>query len=284
MAPSRVVLLTGVGRGLGRVMALALLEGGHRVILSSTDQKTLDEVAAESGAGDRVATIRANLAQGGEAERLAEEAQKVFGPIDVLVNNAGIGIDTLRENYMENPMNFWEASRAQIETFFAINTISPMILAGRLAPAMVERGWGRIVGNTTSLDTMLRMPLYGGSKAGQEAELSVMAHNLAGTGVTANVLVPGGATGSRMTDRVGMARSEVFPDTIMAAPILFLASDDSDGFTARRILANRWDTALAPKEAAAKASDVIAWTGFGIQGVQPASSRGLFRRDSGVGG
>ncbi|MGE0230530.1 MAG: hypothetical protein AB7S46_01970, partial [Flavobacteriaceae bacterium] len=126
--------------------------------------------------------------------------------------------------------------------------------------------------------TMLRMPLYGGSKAALEAELSVAALTLAGTGVTANVLVPGGATGSRMTDRTGLSRADVFPDTIMAAPIAFLVSDEANDFNARRVLANLWDTSLPPKEAAAKASDVIAWTGFGIQGVQPANAGAIFQR------
>ncbi|MGE0233728.1 MAG: SDR family oxidoreductase, partial [Flavobacteriaceae bacterium] len=156
MASSRTVLLTGGGRGLGRVMALSLLGAGHKVILSSTDKTSLEEVARESGAGERVATITANLSQSGEAERLAEEATKFFGPIEVLVNNAGVSADSLRDNYLANPLKFWEATREQIEKFFAVNSIAPMVLAGKLAPAMIERGWGRIIGNTTSLDTMLR--------------------------------------------------------------------------------------------------------------------------------
>ena len=68
---SRVVLMTGGGRGLGRVMALALLGAGHRVVLSSTDRTSLEAVAAESGAGsDRVATIVEDLGVAGGAERL----------------------------------------------------------------------------------------------------------------------------------------------------------------------------------------------------------------------
>lgn len=280
----RIVLLTGAARGLGRIMALTLLKAGHRVVLSSMDRAALEGVAAESGAGpDRVAIITADLSQRGEAERLADAASAAFGPVEVLINNAGIGIDTLRADYMSNPYNFWEADRAKIDLFLAINTISPMILAARLAPKMIDRGWGRIICNTTSLDTMLRMPLYGGSKAAMEAEVSVMAHNLAGTGVTANVLIPGGATVSRMTERLGLPVDQMFPNTIMSAPIEFLVSDLSEGFTGRRILANRWPTEKPPLEAAAVASDVVAWTGFGAGGVHPQATRQMFRRDSGVG-
>jgi 3-oxoacyl-[acyl-carrier protein] reductase len=72
-----------------------------------------------------------------------------------------------------------------------------------------------------------------------------------------------------MSDMAGIPRDVLFPDTIMAAPMSFLASDQSNDFTGRRILANRWDTSLPPCEAAAKASDPVAWTGYGTQGVLP---------------
>jgi hypothetical protein len=58
----------------------------------------------------------------------------------------------------------------------------------------------------------------------------------------------------------------------MAAPAVFLASRESDDFTARRILANRWQAALPPRDAALAASDPIAWTGIGTPGVQPAAA------------
>lgn len=268
---SRVALITGGGRGLGKVMALALVEAGHRVILSSTDQASLEETASESAAPERVATIVANLDKPGEAERLAEEAEAVFGQVDILFNNAGVSVNILRTDYLQKPFKFWEADRAVIEKFFAINSVAPMVLSIRLAPAMVERGWGRIISNTTSLDTMLRFSLYGGSKAALEAETAVWANNLADTGVTANVLVPGGGAGSRMTDDVGLPRELVLPPEVMAPPAVFLASAASNAFTGRRILANRWQQAgpQATIEEAMAASDPIAWTGYGAQGVHP---------------
>ena len=78
--------------------------------------------------------------------------------------------------------------------------------------------------------------------------------------------------------RTLLSRDDVMSDTIMAGPIAFLVSDEADDFNGRRILANLWDTSLPPKEAAAKASDVIAWTGFGIQGVQPKNAGAIFQR------
>jgi 3-oxoacyl-[acyl-carrier protein] reductase len=276
--PAKVALITGGGRGLGRIMALELLKAGHRVVLSSTDLPSLQAVATESGAGpSRVAVMLANLAVAGEAERLAEHAQQPFGQIDMLFNNAGMSVTSLRTDALEKPYRFWESNRATMEKFFAVNTIAGMVLAVKLAPLMMQRGWGRIVANTTSLDTMLKQSLYGGSKAALEAETAVMARDLAGSGVTANVLVPGGGTGTRMTDLLGLPRNVLIHESVMAAPAAFLASDASDDFTARRILANRWQKDLPPHAAAMAASDPIAWTGVGIQGVQPAAADRLVK-------
>jgi 3-oxoacyl-[acyl-carrier protein] reductase len=251
-------------------MALALLAAGHRVVLSSTDRASMEAVAAESGAADRVAIVVAELQRSGGAEQLAIEALRPFGQIDMLFNNAGLGSAATRLDLLQKPYRFWENERPMIEKFFAVNVVQAMVLSAKLAPAMIARGWGRIVSNTTSLDTMLKQSLYGGSKAALEAETAVMARDLAGTGVTANVLVPGGGTGTRMTDVLGIPRDVLIHEDVMAAPAAFLASDAANDFTARRIVANRWNATLPPLAAAAAASDPIAWAGYGTQGVQPA--------------
>jgi len=268
----RVVLMTGGGRGLGRVMAHALARDGHSLLLSSRSEDTLIATAQECRAlgAPRVEYILADLAIAGEAERLADEALDRFGQVDILVNNAGIAINEVSKDYLTNPYRFWRSDRAIIERYLAINTVAPMLLAIRLVDQMKARGWGRIVANTTSLDTMLRSSLYGASKSGLEAETAIMANDLAGSGVTANVLVPGGGCGSRMTDEMGIPREAVLPPEIMGPPMAFLASDAADAINGRRIQARLWDASLPPAEAMEQAGDVIAWTGCGIQGVQPA--------------
>ena len=267
----RVALVTGGGRGLGRVMAHALAREGHALLLSSRSEDTLLATARECRAlgAPEVDYITADLAEPGEAERLAHAALKRFGRIDILLNNAGVAINEVSKDYLVNPYRFWRSDRAIIERYFAINAVAPMLLAIALMDQMRARGWGRIVANTTSLDTMLRSSLYGGSKAALEAETAVMASDLAGSGVTANVLVPGGGCGSRMTDELGIPREAVLAPEIMGPPMAFLASDAADGFNGRRIQARLWDASLPPLEAAKIAGDVIAWTGCGVQGQQP---------------
>lgn len=267
---ARRILLTGGGRGLGREMALALAKEGHRLLLTSRSEDTLDATCKEcSDLGAEADYVLADLAVPGGAEALADAALAHFGTVDVLVNNAGLGINTVAPDYLQNPYRFWQSDRAKIEEFLQVNTVSPLLLAIRLVPKMKEQGWGRIVADSTSLDTMLRTSLYGCSKAGMEAEAAVMASDLKGTGVTSNVLVPGGGCGSRMTDEMGIPRDQVLPPEIMGPPMVFLASDASDGFNGKRIQARLWDPALPLDKAVAQAADVIAWTGAGIQGLQP---------------
>ena len=112
-----------------------------------------------------------------------------LGPVDILINNAGINIrgpidglslDQFREVQRVNVEGVWLASRAVV-------------------PHMKRQGWGRIVGVTTSLDTMIRGAPYGPSKAAHEAFIAVMGRELEGTGVTANVLIPGGGVATNMT-------------------------------------------------------------------------------------
>lgn len=267
---ARRILLTGGGRGLGREMALALAKEGHRLLLTSRSEDTLDATCRECrDLGAEADYVLADLAVPGGAEALADAALAHFGTVDVLVNNAGLGINTVAPDYLQNPYRFWQSDRAKIEEFLQVNTVSPLLLAIRLVPKMKEQGWGRIVADSTSLDTMLRTSLYGCSKAGMEAEAAVMASDLKGTGVTSNVLVPGGGCGSRMTDEMGIPRDQVLPPEIMGPPMVFLASGASDGFNGKRIQARLWDPALPLDQAVAQAADVIAWTGAGIQGLQP---------------
>ena len=103
---------------------------------------------------------------------------------------------------------------------------------------MMAQGWGRIIGVTTSMDTMYRKggAPYGPSKAGHEALVALMAQELEGTGVTANVLVPGGATNTNLiAPDAPYARAALIQPEVMQAPIVWLASDASPAMKRSRI-------------------------------------------------
>ena len=270
---SRVALMTGAGRGLGRVMTLALLRHGVRVVLTSTDLQSLQDTIIESGAPPTQArALVGDLSMPKECTRIARDALAIWGRIDILVNNAGLGTTSIRANLLENPFKFWEVDRATFQRFFEVNSTAPYFLAALLAPQMISRGWGRIVNNTTSLDTMLRFAVYGGSKAALEAHTASMARDLDGTGVTANVLVPGGGAATRMVEGLGLPMESFISPEVMAAPIVWLASDASDGVTGRRFIARDWDPKLPPDQAAEISGAPVAWTGFGSKGIHPAKA------------
>ena len=148
------------------------------------------------------------------------------------------------------------------------------MLAGLVAPHLIDQAWGRIINVTTSLDTMHRRAYtpYGPSKAALEAASSCWAKDLDGTGVTVNVLVPGGPTntgfipGDAPFDRATLVQPEV-----MVAPICWLVSKESDGVTDCRFVGRYWDTGLPASEAAEASKAPAAWPGLGLPAAWPGA-------------
>jgi NAD(P)-dependent dehydrogenase (short-subunit alcohol dehydrogenase family) len=147
-----------------------------------------------------------------------------------------------------------------------------LLMARAVAPRMLAQKRGRIVTVTTSLGTMLRegYVLYGASKAAAEAATAVMSADLAGTGVTANVLVPGGMTDTRIVPDAAVAdRSKLLRPEIMVPPLLWLVSEAAADITGRRFLAAHWDARLPPAEAAEKCGAPIAWKSIATMPIEP---------------
>ena len=145
-------------------------------------------------------TIQTDLTNDSAAEEITKVTRDRFGRIDILVNNAGIGPGAIRPDSWQRPLKFWEITPHQWRLFVAVHTTAPLALANAVVPEMMRQRWGRIINITTSLGTMLNAgsPTYGPSKAALEALSAIMAKDLDGTGVTVNVLVPGGITNTPM--------------------------------------------------------------------------------------
>jgi NAD(P)-dependent dehydrogenase (short-subunit alcohol dehydrogenase family) len=124
---------------------------------------------------------------------------------------------------------------------------------------------------TTSLGTMVRggYLLYGASKAAAEAAMAVLAADLQGTGVTSNVLVPGGVTNTPLVGENAGDPAKMLQPEIMVPPLLWLVSDEADGVNARRFVAMDWDKSLPGNQAAEKAGVPIAWLGIARMPVEP---------------
>lgn len=271
----KTVIVTGGGRGIGRAMALGLVRAGARVAVTDLDQAGLAEVAEEAGragAGRSLLTVVADVARDESATRVVREAVEAFGRVDVLVNNAGIGQDAIRRDFFKVPVKFWEVEPATWRRIVDVNANAPYLMARAAVPSMLARRWGRIINVTTSLDTMIRggFAPYGGSKAANEAHTAIMAQDLAGTGVTANVLVPGGPTNTRMIPQESVVnRAALLQPEIMIPPLVWLASEASDGVTGRRFIAALWDPRLPTVQAAERAGAPAAWASLGRQTIEP---------------
>ena len=275
MGERRTAMGTGAAGGIGRALVAGLLGDGLKVAAVDRDAAglaALAQDAAERQQGAALLTIAADLARDDAIPAIVEQARGRFGTIDILVNNAGVGQATLRRDNRSQPIKFWEVTPEQWQLFVAVHTNAPMALTRALVHEMMRQRWGRIVNVTTSLGTMLRdgSPTYGPSKAALEAFSAIAAKDLAGTGVTVNVLVPGGVTNTGMVPHeAGYERAEMIQPEVMAPPLNWLVSDAASAVSGRRFLAVHWDASLPPEAAAEKAGAPIAWSAIATMPIEP---------------
>jgi NAD(P)-dependent dehydrogenase (short-subunit alcohol dehydrogenase family) len=271
----RVALVTGAAGGIGRAMVGGLL--GQGLAVAAVDRTadglvSLAEEAAQRQQGAHLLTIETDLVQDESIPEIVAKARARFGTIDILVNNAGVGQATIRSDNRQNPIKFWEVTPEQWKLFVAVHNNAPMALSRALVHDMMRQKWGRIINVTTSLGTMIRdgSPTYGPSKAALEAFSAIMAKDLAGSGVTVNVLVPGGMTNTGMIPiEAGYAREEMIQPAAMVAPLNWLVSDAAAAITGRRFLGVHWDPKLRPEEAAQKSGAPVAWTDIATMPIEP---------------
>ena len=273
----KVAIVTGAGRGLGRVMTLGLIEAGARVAAVEIDAPVLEDLesAADArGARDRLIGIVADVTEDESAPKIVRAVTERCGRLDVLINNAGIGMSFFRGPEAKNYGKSWEVTPDEFRRIIEVNVVAAFLMTRAALPVMLRQRWGRIINVTTSLDTMYRAGIqpYGGSKAANEAQLLALAQELEGSGVTANVLVPGGAADTRLVSPAQEPdRHKLIQPEVMVAPLLWLASDGSDGVNGQRFIATRWDKTLPPAEAAKKAGAPMAWQQLGRQAIMPSA-------------
>ena len=275
----RVVLITGGARGLGKVMAMALLEQGARTLLTARSTHELEATLAEAEAVAPGAcrVLTADVSDWGDCQRAAAEAKAAFGRIDVLVNNAARAPFAAGGSPAPGSQpKFWEAEVEGYKAMVDANFVGPFLMAKAVLPGMIEAGFGKIINISTSRPTMLFSGTgpYGACKAGLEACTVTWARALGGTGVTANVLLPGGPADTALLPGGGEGKlaspdfkagkgplgqegagggNGMLPPEIMGPPALWMCADESNAYNGRRVVARDWDPDLTPAEAAANA-------------------------------
>ena len=272
----KTALITGAGRGLGKAMAEGLAANGARIALVDLEEDVLAaalaDVEAAGGQGCALA-LAADVTDAERAGAVIEEISDRLGGPDILINDAAMGPQFFTTDTYGDGPKFWEVDNALWLRVLTVNSFGPQLMSSVAVPGMIERGWGRVINVTTSLDTMYLngCGAYGPSKAALEANTRIMALDLAGTGVTANVLIPGGPANTRMiTERSDLPRESLIQPDAMRAPAAWLCSDEADRTTGMRFIAALWDDTLPLDERLERAGAPTAWTQVPSKAIRPA--------------
>ncbi|BFH61361.1 SDR family NAD(P)-dependent oxidoreductase [Paenibacillus azoreducens] len=186
--PKKTALVTGGSRGIGRGIALALAEAGYEIMITHyrddvMAERTAEEIARLSG---RVCTVReGDLREAEEAVGTVAEAIRAMGQIDVLINNAGIG---MYSSITELPL-------AHLDDTMNLNFRAPMLLMREASKDMIEAGRGGNIINIVSTHAERAYPgdaVYGGLKAALKRATESVALDLSPYGIRVNCIAPGG--------------------------------------------------------------------------------------------
>lgn len=183
----RVALVTGGGRGIGRAIALALARAGAHVAVTARTTAELDEVvAAITAEKGRAVALTADLADRTAPARVLHDVTAALGPVEILVNNAGIGSSSNPKPVVAFDDAFWELT-------LLVNLTIPYLLSKAVLPEMMKRRWGRII-NIASINGKigsLHGAAYAASKHGLLGLTRTLAQEVARDGITVNAICPG---------------------------------------------------------------------------------------------
>jgi NAD(P)-dependent dehydrogenase (short-subunit alcohol dehydrogenase family) len=226
----RVVLISGATGALGSAVTHEFAQAQTRLALAARSAQKLEQLTAEIGLpAERVFTVTADVTQAKEVEDLASAVMARFGRMDVLLNTAG---------GWSGGKPVGETSVEEWDRMLALNLRSAFLLSRTVLPHMLEAGWGRIVhiSSKTAVEPRARQAAYATSKMGLITLIEVIAAEIKGTGVTANVILP--SIIDTPANREAMPKTDPrkwVPPEHIATTMRFLCSDAAASINGTRI-------------------------------------------------
>ncbi|MFZ0482725.1 MAG: SDR family oxidoreductase [Desulfobacterales bacterium] len=238
----KVAIITGGGRGIGRAIAEAYANNGAKVVVTAAIQKDeIDETALKINGK----AILADITKPDDVRKLVDSVITEFGKIDILVNNAARGMRFVNESFMTEPKPFWKTDADNWQMVINTNVNGTYLITKTVIPQMLKQKFGRIINISINLETMKREGFspYGPSKAALESMSIIWAQELAGTGITLNILLPGGATLTGMipSNFPEDKKQNLLKPDIIAPAAIYLASDEAENINGQRIIAVEWN-------------------------------------------
>ncbi|MBW8906750.1 MAG: SDR family oxidoreductase [Betaproteobacteria bacterium] len=259
----KVAIVTGAAGGIGQVLVQALVAEGAKVA-------ALDVREPAKGSGGLF--VPTDIADYSSCEKAVAQTLSAFGGLHILVNNAAIGLGAIRSNHQKVPITIDEISPAMWQRFLSVNASGAWHMTRACIGHLRAQRWGRIINVTTSFATMLRGGFhpYGPAKALVEAMSAGHAEEFKASGVTVNVVLPGGPVDTPMVPpESGFDRAALIPPHVMATPVVWLSSDAANGITGNRYIAAHWDATLVPQEAERRCRTPAGWPGIGTPMIAP---------------
>jgi len=232
----KVAIITGASRGLGKAFALRFAREGAKLLLTTTSLERADSTAREiREAGGEVSFIKADISIADDVQKIADEVMKLYGKVDILVNNAAIWF-----GIRAKPWNMW--SEEDWDRIFDVNVKGTWMVCKAIAPLIIKSGKGKIINIASNVARVggahVFMP-YACGKGAIYTMTHALAHALGPSNINVNAVAPGftateasldmsGPNTSFQTAKSGQAIPRREEPEDLVGTVLFLASPDSD--------------------------------------------------------
>jgi len=253
----KVAIVTGAAGGIGKALVDAFVKEGLRVAALDIDEKGVRALQAKHGEA-KVLGLRIDVSDPEDCRRQVATVAERLGTAHILVNNAALGMNSVADDYDDEHLQIEDVPDDLWRRFFAVNVGGAFSMTRAVVPIFRKQKWGRVINVSTSILTMMRKGFvpYGPTKAALEAWSLILSRQLEGSGITVNVVLPGGPVDTIMVP--GEDRSALISPNVMSPPMLALFTEAGDKVTGQRFIAVEWDESLGT-DPATQAHAPAAW-------------------------